>query len=106
MMTIKITTKGAADRIESFAKDEIVVGRGDDSDLLLTRGSVSKRHARLLLRAGKVMISDLESHNGTHVNGRAIKAPSIVMPGDLIYIGEYVLEVLLEDPNRSGKRKR
>ena len=97
MVSITITAKGRPDRRELLDKVEIVVGRGEDSDLVLTGGSVSKRHARVLVRSRQVLITDLESSNGTHVNGRKIKAATIVRPDDVVYLGEYVLRIELAD---------
>src|SRR5262249_7920316 len=55
--------------------------------------NVSKRHARLLYRDGRFIVTDLKSTNGTYVNGRKIAQATIVREGDKIYIGDFVLRI-------------
>jgi pilus assembly protein CpaF len=95
MFAIVISEKGGAERREAFDKHEINVGRVQGNDLMLPKGNVSKRHARLLFRDGRVIVTDLKSTNGTYVNGRKIAQATIVREGDKIYVGDYVLRVEL-----------
>src|SRR5687768_2179107 len=62
---------------------------------MLPKGNVSKRHARLLYRDGRFIVTDLKSTNGTYVNGRKIAQATIVREGDKIYIGDFVLRIEL-----------
>jgi pilus assembly protein CpaF len=93
MFTIVISEKGGAERRETFDRGEISVGRVQGNDLMLPKGNVSKHHARLLLRDGRFIVTDLRSTNGTYVNGRKISQATIVREGDKIYIGDFVLRV-------------
>src|ERR1700733_1072841 len=93
MFTIVISEKGGAERRETFDRSEISVGRVQGNDLMLPKGNVSKHHARLLLRDGRFIVTDLRSTNGTYVNGRKISQATIVREGDKIYIGDFVLRV-------------
>src|SRR5450432_4377911 len=93
MFTIIISEKGGAERRELFDKHEINVGRVQGNDLMLPKGNVSKRHARLLYRDGRFIVTDLKSTNGTYVNGRKIAQATIVREGDKIYIGDFVLRL-------------
>src|SRR5438309_1794744 len=99
MFTIVISEKGGAERRETFDKNEINVGRVQGNDLMLPKGNVSKRHARLLFRDGRFIVTDLKSTNGTYVNGRKIAQATIVREGDKIYIGDFVLRI---DPGGAG----
>lgn len=93
MFSIIISEKGGAERRESFDRNEINVGRVQGNDLMLPKGNVSKRHARLLYRDGRFIVTDLKSTNGTYVNGRKIAQATIVREGDKIYIGDFILRV-------------
>jgi pilus assembly protein CpaF len=95
MFAIVISEKGGAERRELFDKQEIHVGRMQGNDLMLPKGNVSKRHARLLLREGRVTVTDLKSTNGTYVNGRKIAQATILGEGDRIYVGDFVLRIEL-----------
>src|SRR5262245_13803022 len=93
MFSVIISEKGGAERRESFDRTEINVGRVQGNDLMLPKGNVSKRHARLLFRDGRFIVTDLKSTNGTYVNGRKIAQATIVREGDKIYIGDFVLRI-------------
>src|SRR5512145_2165677 len=93
MFAIVISEKGGTAHREVFDKSEINVGRVQGNDLMLPKGNVSKRHARLLFRDGRFIVTDLKSTNGTYVNGRKISQATIVREGDKIYVGDFVLQV-------------
>ena len=93
MFSVIISEKGGAERRETFDRTEINVGRVQGNDLMLPKGNVSKRHARLLCRDGRFIVTDLKSTNGTYVNGRKIAQATIVREGDKIYIGDFVLRL-------------
>src|SRR5579862_575101 len=102
VFSIIISEKGGAERKESFDKNEINVGRVQGNDLMLPKGNVSKRHARLLYRDGRFIVTDLKSTNGTYVNGRKIAQATIVREGDKIYIGDFVLRIESTSSGGSG----
>ena len=93
MFSVIISEKGGAERRETFDRTEINVGRVQGNDLMLPKGNVSKRHARLLYRDGRFIVTDLKSTNGTYVNGRKIAQATIVREGDKIYIGDFVVRI-------------
>jgi len=62
----------------------VVVGRNPESDLVLTDGQPSRRHARLFISDDKVWVEDLGSANGTFVNGRKIDARTALALGDRV----------------------
>ena len=93
VLAITITDKNGAQRRMHFSGAEIAIGRLDDNDLVLPKNNVSKRHARVLYSDGRCVVSDLQSTNGTYVNGRRINAPVAVNDGDKIYIGDYILSL-------------
>jgi pilus assembly protein CpaF len=92
MVAIVISEKGGAERKERFDKPEVTIGRVKGNDVLLAKGNVSKRHARLIQRDGRFIVTDLKSTNGTYVNHRRI-THAVVREGDRIYIGDFVLWV-------------
>lgn len=93
IFSVIISEKGGAERRESFERTEVNVGRVQGNDLMLPKGNVSKRHARLLYRDGRFIVTDLKSTNGTYVNGRKITQATIVREGDKIYVGDFVLRI-------------
>src|SRR5262249_32629285 len=85
--------KGGAERREVFDSTEVSVGRVQGNHIVLPKGNVSKRHARLLYRDGRFIVTDLNSTNGTYVNRRRIAQATIVREGDRIYVGDFVLRI-------------
>jgi two-component system, cell cycle response regulator len=68
-------------------RDRQVVGRGDDADIVLADDSVSRTHARIVRRSGATFIEDLESRNGTFVEGRLVRAPTMLREGAYVRFG-------------------
>jgi tetratricopeptide (TPR) repeat protein len=93
LFTISISEKGAAERRETFDKNEIYVGNDPGNEVMLPKGDVSGWHARILARDGRFIVSDLRSRHGTYVNGRKIAEATIVREGDKICIGTCVLQL-------------
>ena len=80
----------AGRRVELDA--DVAVGR-QDGDLVLEDPEVSRRHAVLRRSGASVVVEDLDSTNGTFVNGERIRSPRTVRPGDELRIGRTTLEI-------------
>lgn len=76
----------------SGGAEELLLGRHADCDVLLSHSSVSRRHARLVFRDGSWVIQDLESTNGTTVNGVCVGRCEL-RPGDDIALGDEHLRI-------------
>lgn len=72
----------------------ILIGRANDSTLVLTDDFASSRHARLTRRSdGEWLVEDLGSTNGTYLDRQRVSAPLHVPAGVPIRIGKTVLEL-------------
>jgi len=71
---------------------EVAIGR-QDADLVLEDPEVSRRHAVLRRAGASVVVEDLDSTNGTFVNGERIRSPMTVGPGDQVRVGRTTLEI-------------
>ena len=65
---------------------ELFIGRSLDADVYLDENAVSRIHAKLTMTDGEASIADLNSRNGTIVNGERITGPRRLTPGDTIDI--------------------
>lgn len=74
------------------AQEELVIGRDPSCDVVLGGPFVSRRHALLSFRDGGWMIRDLDSKNGTALNGTRV-GRSTLHPGDLLAVGIHLLRV-------------
>lgn len=67
------------------------LGRADENDVVLSGDLVSRRHARIHVRSEEVSLEDLNSRNGTRVNGEPRLGTTPLKPGDSITVGENTL---------------
>jgi len=74
---------------------EHIAGRDAECSLVIDGTTVSRRHARITVAHGAATVEDLDSTNGTHVNGTRISAPTRLAPGDEFALGSEVLRVRL-----------
>jgi adenylate cyclase len=80
---------GSTDVI-TIEKPVFRIGRAEGNDLTIPEASVSRSHAVINIEPnGPAMLSDLNSANGTLVNGAAIEAPTPLSPNDSISIGSF-----------------
>lgn len=78
-----------------LGRSDIIVGRSPDSALVLNDTYSSSRHARFFLRQGEWWVEDLQSTNGTYINGQKITAPVQLRPGLPVTIGRTTMELRL-----------
>jgi pSer/pThr/pTyr-binding forkhead associated (FHA) protein len=74
-----------------------VVGRRTDSDCCLSWLFVSRRHCRFTRTGDQVLVQDLESFNGTFVNGKRASCPLPVQKGDELRLGSCSFRVSILD---------
>ena len=79
------------DREITLAEGDNLLGRGPDSLVWIDDESVSRRHARISIRGGTVLLEDLGSKNGTFVGGKRIESPATLRDGDEIRVGPLTL---------------
>lgn len=72
-------------------RDELLVGRAEGSAVRLTAKDVSRRHAKVVRRDGRMYVEDLDSFTGVRVNGDRVHGMREIDEGDLIEISEYDL---------------
>ncbi len=79
-----------------FAKREICIGRSHSCDLSLREKSISIKHARLFFKNRQWWLADMDSTNGTFLNGDRISEPVIIVKGDSIRIGSMELIIVVD----------
>jgi DNA-binding winged helix-turn-helix (wHTH) protein len=66
--------------------DEFIIGRGADCQIMLPERQVSRYHAKIVKEKARYTLVDLDSKNGTHLNGDQVKGSSPLRDGDEIQI--------------------
>jgi len=85
-------------------RDRLVIGRGGTADVQLIDGKVSREHCSVETMQDRVCVRDLDSQNGTFVNGLAITQSTFVDQGDEIAVGDTLLLVASEDADVCNAR--
>ncbi len=72
---------------------QLTIGRGEECDIRLDGLLISNRHASVLNTTAGVAIEDLNSSNGTYINGERITGRKSIQPEDVLQIGPFLLRV-------------
>ncbi|GLH72890.1 hypothetical protein GETHLI_13920 [Geothrix limicola] len=88
----------ALGRVFPLSTGQVLVGRAPEAGVTLLDGEVSRHHARLHVEEGRVQVEDLDSTNGTRVNGEPAQGRVDLLAGDRIAIGGHVLKLVYLDP--------
>lgn len=70
------------------------VGRGNDCERRISSSAVSKRHARLIFSGGQLVVEDLDSTNGTFVNGNPVSQSALV-DRDMVQVANALFRIEL-----------
>jgi pSer/pThr/pTyr-binding forkhead associated (FHA) protein len=90
-------------------KDEMFIGREANNDITINDPEVSRRHARLFVQGGNMILEDLGSTNGTSVNGQRLTGPYVLRAGEIITLGEKItllFESVANDANATMASSR
>lgn len=89
-----VITKGAKNGLEMPLGDgPLTIGRSNESNLIIRDDYTSTHHARLMLWNGRWVIQDLDSTNGTFVNGTRVTVPTPLDTGTTVTIGTTSFEL-------------
>jgi hypothetical protein len=79
-----------------ITKDRTTLGRRPYNDIVIDNLAVSGEHAVMLAVGNDVFIEDLNSTNGTYINGKAIKK-QLLVHNDTVEIGKYRIKYLVDE---------
>ncbi|MDT9001008.1 FHA domain-containing protein [Paucibacter sp. APW11] len=96
MGKLVVSLDGVVIKEVQITKDKTTLGRRPYNDIVIDNLAVSGEHAVLQMVGSDVFIEDLNSTNGTYINGKAIKK-QLLTNNDIIEIGKYKIKFLLED---------
>lgn len=77
-------------RVYELTKDVISIGRGSKNDIIIDDNDVSREHCRLVRSAENYELHDINSTNGTFVNGQRVTAGRELHSGQMIELGEMI----------------
>ena len=96
MATIQIIFNGEVLQERELAKETITIGRKNDNDIQLDNLAVSGHHARILTVLNESFIEDMNSTNGTYLNGSLINKKPLTH-NDVIKVGKHEIKYINEN---------
>ncbi len=93
MAKLVLLSEGLTGRTFELKVEKTTVGRVEDNTFQIAETSVSSHHAEILLRGADVVVKDLNSTNGTFINGEKV-SEAVVKPGQILRLG--MIEMRLE----------
>jgi pSer/pThr/pTyr-binding forkhead associated (FHA) protein len=85
-------------QIFELTKNEVSIGRDISNDFVINDAEVSRKHAKLTLEGDRYKIEDLNSTNGTYIDGRRLIGPHVLAIGEIIMFGDNVGVVFDGEP--------
>ncbi len=93
-----VSIDGVVIKEVQLTKDRTTLGRRPYNDIVIDNLAVSGEHAVLQMMANEVYLEDLNSTNGTYVNGKAVKK-QLLQNNDTVEIGKYKIKYINEVAN-------
>ena len=91
---LRVVAGNAVGTTISLTEEPFTIGRAEEgTGGLAGDPELSRRHTRVSRVEGRIVVEDLGSTNGTFVNGLRIPAPTVIEPGDVLWIGTTTLTV-------------
>ncbi len=91
-----VSLEGVVIKDVVLTKDKTTLGRRPYNDIVIDNLAVSGEHAVLQMAGADVFIEDLNSTNGTYINGKAVKK-QLLNHNDTVEIGKYKIKYLIDD---------
>src|SRR5215472_6640879 len=95
MAKLVILSQGLNGRTHELKVEKTTIGRVEDNTFQIGEPSVSSHHCEVLLRGADVIVKDLNSTNGTFINGEKI-SEAVLKPGQTLRLGQIELQLLTE----------
>jgi len=104
MARLVVLTEGLTGRTYELKVDKTTVGRVEDNAFQIPEPSVSSYHCEILLRGDQVVVKDLDSTNGTFINGQKI-SESPLKSGQILRLGQLEMRLEPADPQEASKKQ-
>jgi diguanylate cyclase (GGDEF)-like protein len=105
--TLTMLTGPTPGVIHTLSTGELMLGRDEELPWRIEDRGISSRHARVLSQHGEFVLEDLDSTNGTYLNGHLLERPNKLRDGDRIQLGENtLLRVSLQDATEQEAVRR
>src|SRR5690348_16941114 len=97
MAKLVVLSAGMTGRTHDLKVDTTTIGRVEDNTFQINEPSVSSHHCEVLLRGADVVVKDLNSTNGTFINGEKV-TESVIKPGQTLRLGQIEMRLETDSP--------
>lgn len=104
MARLVVLTEGFTGRTYELKVDRTTVGRVEDNAFQIAESSVSSHHCEILLRGDQVIVKDLDSTNGTYINGQKV-TESPLQSGQILRLGQLEMRLETGDAKEASKKQ-
>jgi hypothetical protein len=102
--SLRIEDGKLAGRRYVFDQAEVVLGRTPENDVVVPDEGASRKHARISQEGDTYQVEDMQSSNGTRVNGQPLNKPLKLRDGDLVQIGRVTFKFGLQQAAPNATR--
>jgi pSer/pThr/pTyr-binding forkhead associated (FHA) protein len=103
MAKLVLLSAGMTGRTHDLKPEKTTIGRVEDNTFQIAEPSVSSHHCEVLLRGNDVIVKDLNSTNGTFINGEKV-TESPIKPGQILRLGQIEMRLETDTPPSSSKK--
>ena len=103
MVKLVVLSPGMTGRTHELSVDKTTIGRVEGNSFQISEPSVSSHHCEVLLRGSDVVVHDLNSTNGTFIDGDKI-TESVIKPGQVLRLGQIELRLETDAPTAPAKK--
>src|ERR1041385_5507304 len=105
MAKLVLLSAGMTGRTHELKVDKTTIGRVEDNTFQISEPSVSSHHCEILLRGSDVVVRDLNSTNGTYINGERT-TEAVLKPGQILRLGQIELRLETETTMAAAATKK
>src|SRR5512140_796112 len=104
MAKLVVLSEGLTGKSYELKQEKSTMGRLEENNLPITEGSVSSRHCEVLLKGKDVFVRDLNSTNGTFINGERVTTERQLKPGQILRLGSVEMRLETGEPIPPAKK--
>jgi pSer/pThr/pTyr-binding forkhead associated (FHA) protein len=103
MAKLVVLSAGMTGRTHELKAEKTTIGRVEDNSFQISEASVSSHHAEVLLRGNDVVVRDLNSTNGTFINGEKV-TEKVIKPNQILRLGQIEMRLEADAPAPGSKK--
>lgn len=104
MAKLVLLSPGMTGRTHELKADKTTIGRVEDNVFQIPEPSVSSHHCEVELRGNDIIVKDLNSTNGTYINGQKVSEGPL-KPGEILRLGQIEMRLETEAPAPASPKK-